>query len=97
MTEIIATTHNGYKPGDMIAANTGRNYLTIGFCSRKILDIREEYYNEFRKFLSPKQIQKIYNMEKHNGDKFRKEMKKRQGMKKQHDGRRHMSQGDVKK
>ena len=65
--------------------------------SRKILDIREEYYNEFRKFLSPKQIQKMYNMEKHNGDKFRKEMKKRQGMKKQHDGRRHMSQGDVKK
>ena len=45
----------------------------------------------------PKQIQKMYNMEKHNGDKFRKEMKKRQGMKKQHDGRRHMSQGDVKK
>ena len=35
--------------------------------------------------LSPKQIQKMYNMEKHNGDKFRKEMRKRQGMKKQHD------------
>ena len=39
----------------------------------------------------------MYNMEKHNGDKFRKEMRKRQGMKKQHDGRRHMPQGDVKK
>ena len=49
--------------------------------SRKILDVREKYYNE----------------EKHNGDKFRKEMRKRQGMKKQHDGRRHMPQGDVKK
>ena len=67
------------------------------FYRHAALDIREEYYNEFRKFLSPKQIQKMYNMEKHNGDKFRKEMKKRQGMKKQHDGRRHMSQGDVKK
>ena len=65
--------------------------------SRKMLDIREKYYNEFRKFLSPKQIQKMYNLEKHNGDKFRKEMRKRQGMKKQHDGRRHMPQGDVKK
>ena len=65
--------------------------------SRKILDVREKYYNEFRKFLSPKQIQKMYNMEKHNGDKFRKEMRKRQGMKKQHDGRRHMPQGNVKK
>lgn len=56
--------------------------------SRKILDIREKYYDEFRKFLSPKQIQKMYNMEKHNGDKFHKEMNKRQGMKKQHDGKK---------
>ena len=63
----------------------------------KILDVREKYYNEFPEILSPKQIQKMYNMEKHNGDKFRKEMRKRQGMKKQHDGRRHMPQGDVKK
>ena len=31
--------------------------------SRKMLDIREKYYNEFRKFLSPKQIQKMYNLE----------------------------------
>lgn len=65
--------------------------------SRKILDIREKYYNEFRKFLSPKQIQKMYNMEKHNGDKFRKEMNKRQGMKKQHDGKRRVSQSSPKK
>lgn len=65
--------------------------------SRKILDIREKYYNEFRKFLSPKQIQKMYNMEKHSGDKFRKEMNKRQGMKKQHDGKRRVSQSSPKK
>lgn len=65
--------------------------------SRKMLDIREKYYGEFRKFLSPKQIQKMYNMEKRNGDKFRKEMNKRQGMKKQHDGRRHAAQGNAKK
>lgn len=55
--------------------------------SRKMLDVRENYYNEFRKFLSPKQIQKMYSLEKNNGDKFRKEMNKRQGMKK-HDGKR---------
>lgn len=65
--------------------------------SRKMLDIREKYYGEFRKFLSPKQIQKMYNMEKRNGDKFRKEMNKREGMKKQHDGRRHATQGNAKK
>lgn len=60
--------------------------------SRKMLDIREKYYEEFRKFLSPKQIQKMYTMEKRNGDRFRKEMNKRQGMKK-NDGRRRMPQG----
>lgn len=64
--------------------------------SRKMLDIREKYYNEFRRFLSPKQIQKMYNMEKKNGDKFRKEMDKRQGMKK-HDGKRRGFQTAVKK
>ena len=65
--------------------------------SRKILDVRESIIMSSGNFFSPKQIQKMYNMEKHNGDKFRKEMRKRQGMKKQHDGRRHMPQGDVKK
>lgn len=33
---------------------------------RKILDIRESYYTEFRKVLSAKQILKMYNMEKRN-------------------------------
>lgn len=65
--------------------------------SRKMLDIREKYYNEFRKFLSPKQIQKMYNMEKRNGDKFRKEMSKRQGAKGQHDGKRRVTQSHAKK
>ena len=55
--------------------------------SRKMLDIREKYYNEFRKFLSPKQIQKMYNMEKRTGDKMKKEMGKRQGMKKNNNNR----------
>lgn len=48
--------------------------------SRKMLDIREKYYKEFRKFLSPKQIQKMYNMERRTGDKMRKEMSRRQGV-----------------
>lgn len=64
--------------------------------SRKMLDIREKYYNEFRKFLSPKQIQKMYNLEKRNGDKFRKEMNKRQGMKKQHNGKKHTEHNNTK-
>lgn len=38
--------------------------------SRAILDLREKYYNEFRKFLSPRQIQKIYNFEKRGARRF---------------------------
>ena len=49
--------------------------------SRKILDVREKYYNEFRKILSPKQIMKIYQTEKSNANKFRKEFDKRKGQK----------------
>ena len=49
--------------------------------SRKMLDIREKYYNEFRKILSPKQIAKIYQTEKSNANKFRKEFDRRKGQK----------------
>lgn len=55
--------------------------------SRKLLDIREKYYDEFRKFLSPKQIQRIYDQGQMNRGKFRQEMNRRAGMKKP-DGKR---------
>ena len=45
--------------------------------SRKMLDIREKYYNEFRNILSPKQIAKIYQTEKSNANKFKKEFDRR--------------------
>ena len=32
--------------------------------SRKILDIREKYYQEYKKFMTPRQIQKMYKAEK---------------------------------
>ena len=41
--------------------------------SRKILDVREKYYDEFRKILSPKQIMKIYRTEQNNASKLKKE------------------------
>ena len=53
--------------------------LHLSICN--ILDIREKYYNEFRKILSPKQIMKIYQLEKGNARKFQNEWKKRQGQK----------------
>ena len=51
--------------------------------SRETLDIREKYYDEFRKFLSPKQVQKIYDQGQMNQGKFFKEMNRRAGMKPQ--------------
>ena len=50
--------------------------------SRKMLDIREKYYDEFRKFLSPKQVEKVYKKGMMNQGKFHKEMNRRAGMKK---------------
>jgi hypothetical protein len=52
--------------------------------SRKILDLRENYYTQFRKILSPKQILKMYQTERSNVGKLHSEYKmraKRQGMK----------------
>ena len=49
--------------------------------SRKMLDIREKYYDEFRKFLAPKQVQKIFDKGQMNRGKFHKEMNRRAGMK----------------
>ena len=49
--------------------------------SRKMLDIREKYYDEFRKFLSPKQVQKVYDEGMMNRGKFHQEMNRRAGMK----------------
>lgn len=48
---------------------------------RKMLDIREKYYDEFRKFLTPKQVQKVYEQGQKNKGKFHKEMNRRAGMK----------------
>ena len=49
--------------------------------SRKMLDIREKYYDEFRKFLAPKQVQKIFDKGQMNRGKFHEEMNRRAGMK----------------
>ena len=55
---------------------------------RKVLDIREKYYDEFRKFLSPKQVQKVYDQIGDNQSRFRNEMNRRSGMGKPGEGRR---------
>ena len=52
--------------------------------SRKMLDIREKYYDEFRKFLAPKQVKKIFDKNPMDKAKFHKEMNRRAGMQKPH-------------
>ena len=39
--------------------------------SRAIVDVREKYYIEFRRFMNPRQIQKMYNAEKERGNNMR--------------------------
>ena len=38
--------------------------------SGKLLEIREKYYEEYRTFLSPKQIQKVYDIERRMMDRL---------------------------
>lgn len=67
-----------FKPTDAEVDKMMRDRFTM---SRKMLDIREKYYDEFRKFLSPKQAQKVYEQGQMNHGKFHKEMNRRAGMK----------------
>ena len=54
--------------------------------SRKMLELREKYYDEFRKFLSPKQVQKVYDHGQMNRSMFHQEMNRRAGMKHERGG-----------
>ena len=45
--------------------------------SRKAIDIREKYYGEFRKILNPRQIQRVYELEKHQSEKMKAQQKER--------------------
>ena len=65
-------------PSDAEVDKMMRTRFTI---SRKMLDIREKYYNEFRKFMTPKQVQKIFDKGMENHERFQKEMNRRAGMK----------------
>lgn len=70
----------GTKPAmtDAEIATMLKNQFTQ---SRKMLDIREKYYYEFSKILSQKQIMKLYQQEKNNMGKFKKEFERRKGQK----------------
>ena len=54
--------------------------------SRKMLDLHEKYYDKYRKFLSPKQIQKIYDFEMMNMGRVQQEINRRNMMRGQGNG-----------
>ena len=47
--------------------------------SQKLLDIREKYYKEYGKFLTPKQIQRVYAIEKNMMNRLGKRAGRRNG------------------
>jgi Spy/CpxP family protein refolding chaperone len=55
--------------------------------SRKMLDLRENYYGQFRKILSPKQIWKMYQTEDQNAKKIKRVLKNRKANKRMQQGR----------
>lgn len=61
--------------------------------SRKMLDIREKYYDEFRKFLSSKQVQKVFDQGQKNHGKFDKEKSRRAGIQHMNNSRRGLPGG----
>lgn len=85
----VAAKKEGQKPAmtDAEIATMLKNQFAQ---SRKTLDVREKYYNEFSKILSQKQIMKMYQQEKSNANKFRKEFDRRKG---QQPGQGHHHQG----
>ena len=79
----------GKAPKNMTDADIDKMMKDRFMQSRKMLDIREKYYHEFRKFLSPKQVQKVYNQGQMNHGRFNQEMNRRAGMKRP-DGEKRM-------
>lgn len=62
----IAATHlprPKKKPEDMTEAEVEKGIKARFQQSRKILYIREKYFKAYSKFLTPKQIQKVYDLE----------------------------------
>ena len=67
----------GKKGANESDAEIEKRILNKFAMSREIIDVREKYYNQFRQFLTPRQIEKIFDLEKDKYDGFRKESNRR--------------------
>ena len=58
-----AAKRNKKKAEEMTDAEVEQSIKARMERSQKILDLREKYYKEYNKFLTPKQIQRVYDLE----------------------------------
>lgn len=82
-------SHIRPKKGEHLTDQQVKTNLERQFAlSQSILDIRKKYYAEYTKFLTPRQIERLYELEKKNGEKLREMAGKRKGggPKSQHKG-----------
>lgn len=55
---------HGKKKSEMTDAEVEKSIMDQFDHSQKILTLRQEYYKKYSKFLTPKQIQRVYELEK---------------------------------
>lgn len=55
---------NNQKKVDMTDAEVEKNIKDRFEHRQKVLTLRQDYYNKYNKFLTPKQIQRVYELEK---------------------------------
>ena len=63
MSSVLAERPHG-KKNEMTDAEIGKSIKTKFQQSRKMLDIREKYYAIYSKFLTQRQIQRVYELER---------------------------------
>lgn len=68
----------GQAPTRLTDEQVRKNIENSFALSQSILDIRKKYYKEYLKFLTPRQIERLYELEKKNGEHVREMAKKRQ-------------------
>ncbi|MGM9833655.1 MAG: hypothetical protein ACI31A_08220 [Candidatus Limisoma sp.] len=65
------------KRSEMTDDEIEQDILNRFAMSKQIISVREKYYKKFRKTLSPRQIQQMYEREKKGYERMRNEMNKR--------------------
>ena len=69
----------GKKRAEMADAQVDKAIKADFAQGRKILDIREKYYKAYSKFLTPKQMQRVYDMERQDMQRFAKKWQQKGG------------------